>query len=117
MSYYAPAGTWTHLLDGRTISGPRWVTETHGFDSLPVLVRPGTVLPIGARDDGPEYDYADGVSRCICSRRANWPTTYCGFRRWAAGSGPSFNVARDGDSITVTRPDGGAGRWFVVLPA
>jgi len=27
-----------------------------------VLVRPGTVLPIGARDDGPEYDYADGVA-------------------------------------------------------
>jgi len=26
-------------------------------------------------------------------------------------------VAWDGDSITVTRTDGGAGRWFVVLPA
>ena len=34
----------------------------HGFDSLPLLVRPGAVLPIGARDDRPDYDYADGVT-------------------------------------------------------
>ena len=30
--------------------------------SLPLLVRPGTVLPMGARDDRPDYDYEDGTT-------------------------------------------------------
>jgi alpha-D-xyloside xylohydrolase len=59
--YYVPAGTWTHLASGETVTGPRWVRETHGFDSLPLLVRPGAVLPIGAVTDRPDYDFASGV--------------------------------------------------------
>ena len=29
---------------------------------MPLLVRPGAVIPVGARDDRPDYDYADGVT-------------------------------------------------------
>ncbi len=61
-SYYVPAGTWTHLLTGATVTGPAWVRERHPFDSLPLLVRPGAVLPLGGRDDRPDYPYADGVT-------------------------------------------------------
>jgi alpha-D-xyloside xylohydrolase len=57
-----PEGTWTHLLTGEQVTGPRWVHQRHGFDSLPLLVRPDTVLPLGARTDRPDYDYVDGVS-------------------------------------------------------
>jgi len=60
--YYVPEGTWTHLLTGEKVAGPRWVAEQHGFDSVPLLARPGSVIPIGAHDDGPEYDYAAGVT-------------------------------------------------------
>ncbi len=42
--------------------GPRWVRERHGFLSLPLLVRPGAMLPMGCRNDRPDYDYADGVT-------------------------------------------------------
>jgi alpha-D-xyloside xylohydrolase len=59
--YYVPAGRWTHFPTGSTVDGPRWVRETHGFDSVPLLVRPGAVLPVGAVEDRPDYDYADGV--------------------------------------------------------
>ncbi len=41
VDYYVPAGRWTSLLDGRVVEGPRWVRETHGFLSLPLLVREG----------------------------------------------------------------------------
>lgn len=61
VDYYVPEGTWTHLVTGAQVTGPRWVTETHAVDSLPLLVRPGAVLPTGAQDGGPDYDYADGV--------------------------------------------------------
>ncbi|RZU76786.1 alpha-D-xyloside xylohydrolase [Micromonospora kangleipakensis] len=62
VSYYVPEGTWTHYLTGEQVAGPRWVRERHGFDSVPLLVRPGAVLPVGAVDDRPDYDYADGVT-------------------------------------------------------
>src|SRR5579859_5479025 len=61
VSYYVPAGRWTHLLSGQVVEGPGWRRETHGFMSLPLLVRPGTLLALGARDDRPDYDYAEGV--------------------------------------------------------
>ncbi|GAA2224991.1 hypothetical protein [Streptomyces indiaensis] len=41
---YVPEGTWTHLLTGETVTGPRWVRERHGFLSAPLPVRPGAVL-------------------------------------------------------------------------
>jgi alpha-D-xyloside xylohydrolase len=34
------------------------VRQRHGFDSLPLLVRPGSVIPVGARADRPDYDDA-----------------------------------------------------------
>jgi alpha-D-xyloside xylohydrolase len=59
--FYLPEGTWTHLLTGEQFAGSRWITQTYGFDSLPVLVRQGAVIPFGAVDDRPEYDWTDGV--------------------------------------------------------
>ncbi|MFF7682570.1 hypothetical protein ACFZA2_07380 [Microbacterium sp. NPDC007973] len=41
--------------------GGRWLRERHGFDSLPLYVRPGAVIPWGARGDRPDYDYLDGL--------------------------------------------------------
>jgi alpha-D-xyloside xylohydrolase len=62
VSYYVPDGTWTNFITGEEVSGPRWVTQRHGFRSVPLLVRPGAVIPVGAVDDRPDYDYADGVT-------------------------------------------------------
>jgi alpha-D-xyloside xylohydrolase len=62
VAYYVPEGTWTRLLDGERVAGPRWLRERHGLGSLPLLARPGSVVPLGARDDVPDYDYADGVT-------------------------------------------------------
>ncbi|WP_402375712.1 alpha-xylosidase [Isoptericola rhizosphaerae] len=73
---YVPEGRWTLLdpgatadggaVDGRVVTGPRWVAQTHGFASLPLLVRPGSVLPVGARTDRPDYAWAEGVTlHCV----------------------------------------------------
>lgn len=60
VQFYLPAGRWTSLLTGEVRVGPAWATEQHGFDSLPIFVRPGTVLPIG-RSDSFEYDFQQPV--------------------------------------------------------
>ena len=62
VSYYVPGGTWTHYLTGRPVCGPGWMRENHSVLSVPLLVRPGAVIPEGAVVDRPDYDYADGVT-------------------------------------------------------
>jgi alpha-D-xyloside xylohydrolase len=62
VDYYLPTGRWTHLLTGEIAEGGRWFRARHNFLSLPLFVRPGTVLPLGSLDDRPDYDYADGVT-------------------------------------------------------
>ena len=59
---YVPEGTWTSLLTGDRVTGPRWVRERHGYLSLPLYVRPDSVLPVGARSDRPDYAWADGLT-------------------------------------------------------
>lgn len=61
VEYYVPEGAWTNVLTDEVVRGPRWVREEHGFDSVPLLARPGSVVPFGARTDRPDYDYAEGV--------------------------------------------------------
>ena len=62
VDFYLPEGSWVSLLDGEAVQGGGWRRQTHDFMSLPLLVRPGAVIPLGARDDRPDYDYADGVA-------------------------------------------------------
>jgi len=61
VSFYLPDGVWTSVLTGEQVSGGRWVTETHDFDSLPLYARPGAIIPWGVGVERPDYDYADGL--------------------------------------------------------
>lgn len=47
-SYYLPEG--------------RCYTDTYDYFSLPLYVREGSILPIGAVNDRPDYDYEDGIT-------------------------------------------------------
>lgn len=60
VDYYVPAGKWTKLLTDEVIEGPCWVREKHDCLSLPLLVRPNSILVTG-RDDRPDYDTFEGV--------------------------------------------------------
>lgn len=62
VEYYVPAGRWTHFLTGKVVEGPAWVRERHDVLSLPLLVRPGSAIAVGARYDLPDYEYADQVT-------------------------------------------------------
>lgn len=60
--YYLPEGNWTNLLTNQVVSGGRWLKENHDFMSLPLMVRPNSLLAIGSVNDQPEYDYANQVT-------------------------------------------------------
>lgn len=61
VTYYLPSGTWTHFVTGEKVQGGRWITEQHGYMSLPLLARPGSIVAVGNVDTRPDYDYANGV--------------------------------------------------------
>ena len=61
VTYYLPEGEWYHLLTGEKAAGGSWRTEKYDFLSLPLFVRGGTVLPVGACCSRTDYDYAEGV--------------------------------------------------------
>jgi alpha-D-xyloside xylohydrolase len=114
-SYYVPAGRWTHLLTGAVVEGPRWVRETCGFDTVPLLVRPGAVIPWGARDDRPDYDFADGVTLrpYELADGGRVVVTVPGLTGAPAGT---FEVSRAGGTLRVTRDGAAPAPWHVQLP-
>ncbi|MGJ6979964.1 alpha-xylosidase [Aestuariimicrobium soli] len=114
VEFYLPTapGGWTNWWDGSVVPGGQWRRETHGFASLPLYVRPGSVVAVGARDDTPESDWADGVVL-----RVFQPAD--GFDREVRvgrpdGSEVVFSVRRSGDTVEVTSDDAPAG-WGVAL--
>ena len=59
--YYLPAGRWTNFITGEVKVGGTFHNEKHGYLSIPLMVKENSLVAIGAKDDDPEYDYADGV--------------------------------------------------------
>jgi len=112
VSYYVPEGRWTDFLTGRVLTGPRWVSETHGFLSLPLLVRPGAVIAVGDTDDRPDYDYAAGVTFQLyeladgADSAALVPTT-------AGGEALALQIRRSGRRLTADVR--GSGEWRLLL--
>jgi alpha-D-xyloside xylohydrolase len=113
IAYYVPEGTWTHVLTGEPVAGGRWVRERHGFSSVPLLARPGSVIPFGATGDRPDYDYADGVTLHAYALPDGARVT-TEIPSAAGEVAAVFTTARDGDVVRVTAR--GAGRWRLLLP-
>lgn len=101
VEFYLPAGTWTEFFSGESVEGGRWRRETHAFDSIPLYVREGAVLPLGARDDRPDYDYREGLTLAVYpgpdATRTVTVTT-------PAGETAEYAVTRSGGALRASGP-------------
>ena len=61
VTYYLPQGRWTNFFTGKVVEGPQWMKEKHGYRSVPLWVRPGTLLALGRDEGKPDYDFAAGA--------------------------------------------------------
>ena len=77
---------------------------------MPLLVRPGAVIPVGAVDDRPDYDYADGVTLRLYEIPDGARVTTV-----IPASGQEFITTRTGNVIRVEAAGAGAvaGDWQV----
>ena len=55
-------GPWTDWFTGERFDPRRFYRRAVPYDRIPLLARPGAVVPVGACDDGPEYDWAAGAT-------------------------------------------------------
>jgi alpha-D-xyloside xylohydrolase len=113
VTYYLPAGRWTNFFTGEVKAGPGWVHETHGFLSLPLMVRPNSIVAVGACEDRPDYDYGDGVTLQVYEMADGGHATAV-IPSVSGGVDVTFEVKRQGDTITVER-QGAVKRWQVLL--
>lgn len=60
--YYLPKGRWTHLLSNEVVDGGVWRKDCYDYFSLPLYVRPNTILPVGGSDQTPDYDYSRSLT-------------------------------------------------------
>jgi alpha-D-xyloside xylohydrolase len=114
VDYYLPAGRWTNLLSGQVQEGPAWHHEKHGFLSLPLMVRPGTVLPLGAVDDRPDYDYADGVTFRVYELSDGVELT-CAVSTAQGAEAMQLHVQRAGQHVTARVSGDVSFRWQLQL--
>ena len=110
VDYYLPAGRWTNLLTGEVQEGGGWRREQHGFLSLPLMVRPNSILPLGAVDDRPDYDYADGVTFRVYELTDNREMT-CTVSAPQRAEAVKLSVQRAGHRVTARVSGGISVRW------
>jgi alpha-D-xyloside xylohydrolase len=113
VAYYLPAGRWTNFFTGEITTGPRWVRETHSMLSLPLMVRPNSLLALGSHDERPDYEYAEGVTLQLYEL-ADGAQAVANIPSPAGRAGATFAAKRDGRRITVERR-GAASGWRLLM--
>ena len=114
VDYYVPEGRWTHFLTGDTVSGPRWVRETHEFRSVPLLARPRSVVAVGANAERPDYDFADGVTFHVYELMDSGPDIETVVPALDGSPALMLAVSRTGQRVEL-RAAGRSDNWRVLL--
>jgi alpha-D-xyloside xylohydrolase len=60
-NFYLPKGKWTNFFTGESVEGGGWIKQSHTYLSVPLYVRPNSIIAVGNVNNLPDYDYADGV--------------------------------------------------------
>lgn len=113
VEYYLPDGRWTNYLTGEVVDGGHWRRETHDYFSLPLMVKPDTVLVTGARDDRPDYEYEKGMTVELFEL-ADGCRHSMEILRTDGMAACMAEVVRQGSKITVSL-DRAVDEWFVLL--
>lgn len=114
VDYYLPEGRWTHLLTGEVQSGGRWYRGQYGFLSMPLFVRQGAIIALGADEARPDYDFTDGTLFRLYEI-ADGATVICRVPTLQGGPGLTLTVNRHGQQIDVVYAGPSSANWRVQL--
>lgn len=111
--YYLPQGRWTNFFTGEVVEGGRWQQEAHDYFSLPLMVRPNSLIAVGSEDQRPDYDYADGVTLHLfeLEEGGRAEARVCNLH-----GQPELTVVAERQNNTIRLQANGASKpWFVLL--
>ncbi len=110
--YYLPSGKWTNFITGEQETGGSWKTEKHGYMSLPLMVKPNSIIAVGNTDNKPDYDYLSGTELHLFNLDdgASAKTELNG----TEGRKAVFSASRTGNILTVSAA-GDAKQWKLVI--
>ncbi|WP_123041521.1 alpha-xylosidase [Cohnella candidum] len=111
--YYLPQGTWTHFLSGEQVQGGVWRKEKYDYFSLPLFVRENSLIPVGAEDGRPDYDYADGVTLELFALQ-DGAQAFAVVPDLTGASALRVTASRSGGEVTV-RAEGRTAAWSLLL--
>ena len=112
VQYYLPSGNWTNFITGEQEAGGSWKTEKHGYMSLPLMVKPNSIIAVGNTDCKPDYDYLSGTElHLFCLDDGTSASTELNDTE---GKKAVFTASRTGNIITVNSA-GDAKQWKIVL--
>ncbi len=105
--YYLPEGTWTNFLTGEEAQGGCWRKEKHGYLSIPLWVRQGSVIPVGISHEKVDYRFAQNVEfRAYCLDRAVKTAVYQFVEELMSGE---IGESGDGDGSVLVKLEGAEG--------
>ena len=112
-NYYLPAGKWTNYLNGKVYDGEKWITENHDYFTLPLMVRPNTVLVTGSNDARTDYDYAQSPVIEIYEPEDNMAQTVA-IPDADAGVAATVSVEKKGGELLI-KADGIKGEYTIFI--
>jgi alpha-D-xyloside xylohydrolase len=113
VDFYLPDGRWTDVLTNDCIEGGRWIRDIYDYMSLPLLARPNSVIPFGAVEDHPDYEYADDVTFHVFQLEDGAEASVI-VPTPAGETAQHLSLVRKGRTITI-ETDGASKRWSICL--
>ena len=99
VDYYLPQGTWTHLLSNEVREGGSWQKDNYDFFSLPLYVKENSIIPFGADNTRPDYDYAENVTLHVFELKDKAGVRICDMH---GNEVLKAEAIREGNRITVS---------------
>ncbi len=99
-NYYLPEGKWTDFFTGEVKAGGRWYKEKHSYLSIPLMVKEGSIIAIGATEDNAVYDYSKDVTLTVYELIDHVPASTVVYDEKAVLS-VKAEITKSGNTITI----------------
>lgn len=107
VDYYLPKvktgenASWTNFLSNERVEGGTWQYETHSFMSLPLMVRPNSIIAVGSNENVPDYNYLEGTVLHIFELAENEPASTVVYDMEGEDGG-NVSAVRSGNKVSIT---------------
>ena len=99
-TYYLPKGTWMNFFTGEMVQGGTYYEGTYDYFTLPLYVRPGTILPMSENKEEVVYDYTKDLTLHVTSL-LDGATASCIVNKADTSVGLDVTVKREGNSYHI----------------